>query len=488
MVASVLVEGGLLALPAVNAKGIRAFKGIPYAAPPVGDLRWRAPVAVVPWKGVRRTDRFGHFALQGVVFGDIDPTLHGTSEDCLYLNVCAPADAVGLPVLFWIHGGGFAVGSGSEPRYDGARLAARGIVVVTVNHRLNALGFMAHPELSAEAGGASGNYGMLDLVAALGWVQRNIGVFGGDASQVTIAGESAGSMAVSLLMASPLTEGLFHRAIGESGGWFDSPTVRIADLAVAEKQGQAFALKLRTKSAAELRALPAAEILAANPGMGFWPIVDGVFLPDTPARVFAKGVQNDVPLLAGWNKDEGFNFDFSQGKPAKWSYEGMARELFGTHSDEALLHYPVGSVRALSGDLTINHRAWAWIEAQKKSGRADIFRYRFDRGPRVNAGFFGERSGRDAGAFHSCEILYVLDNLDAFPWLVDADDQKVADLASGYWVNFVKTGDPNGAGLPAWPSYRDSGRMMVIDVEARAELPADTARHEFLAGVVADNA
>ncbi len=484
MAGSVLIDGGLLALPDTNAQGIRAFKGIPYAAPPLGDLRWRLPAAVVPWQGVRASDTFGRFSLQGVVFSDIDPTLHGTSEDCLYLNVWAPADAAGLPVLFYIHGGGFAVGSGSEPRYDGARLAARGVVVVTVNHRLNALGFMAHPALSAEAGGASGNYGMHDLVAALGWVLRNVASFGGDAGSVTIAGESAGSMAVSLLMASPLAKGMFHRAIGQSGGWFNSPIERIADLVAAEKQGHALAKKLRAKTAAELRALPSAAILAANPGMGFWPIVDGAFLPDSPAQAYAQGMQNDVALLAGWNKDEGFNFDFSQGKAKRWSYAGKVGEIFGGRTAEALRHYPDGSVRELSGDLTINHRAWAWIEAQKRSGKADIFRYRFDRGPKVNKGFFGERSGADAGAFHSCEILYVFDNLDAFPWLVDADDQKVADLVAGYWVNFVKTGNPNGSGLPVWPSYRGTGRMMVIDVKARSETPNDD-NHVFLASVTA---
>ncbi len=288
---SLVVEGGRLALPGPDANGVRGYKGIPYAAPPVGPLRWKPPQPVPAWDGVRPAHAFGPNSVQGVVFDDIDPTVCGVSEDCLYLNVWTPADpgtAQRLPVMVWIHGGGFAVGSGAEPRYDGARLAARGIVVVTLNHRLNALGFLAHPELTAELEhGASGNYGMLDLVAALQWVKRNIGAFGGDPEAVTIAGESAGSMAVSALMASPLAKGLFARAIGQSGAMFPSATRGLARLAEAEQAGLAFMRKVGAKSLAELRAAPAEAILAAAPGIGFWPIVDGWFLPKPPAEIFA---------------------------------------------------------------------------------------------------------------------------------------------------------------------------------------------------------
>jgi para-nitrobenzyl esterase len=272
---SIEVEGGRLATPEPDRRGIRCFKGVPYAAPPVGALRFRAPAPVVPWAGIRPTDAFGRNAVQCIVFDDIDPHTIGTSEDCLYLNIWTPAEldtSERLPVMFWIHGGGFAVGSGSEPRYDGGELAARGIIVVTVNYRLNVFGFLAHPEFSVESPyHASGNWGLLDLIAALAWVQRNIAAFGGDPRAVTIAGESAGSSAVSILMASPLAKGLFARAIAESGAFFSAPARQLEDLVAVEQAGIAFARKLVAESADDLRKLNADDILAAAPGIGFRP-------------------------------------------------------------------------------------------------------------------------------------------------------------------------------------------------------------------------
>jgi len=490
--ASVFVEVGQLAIPPPDAAGVRAFKGIPYAAPPVGALRWRPPQPVVAWSGVRAANAFGPNSMQGIVFDDIDPTVAGVSEDCLYLNVWTPAlgGAERLPVMVWIHGGGFAVGSGTEPRYDGAKLAARGVLVVTLNHRLNALGFLAHPELSAESPlHISGNYGMLDLVAALQWVARNIQAFGGDPEAVTIAGESAGSIAVSALMASPLARGLFSRAIGESGAMFPSPSRRAAGLAEAERAGLEFARKAGAKTLAELRSKSAEEILAANPGMGFWPVIDGYFLPRPPDQIFADGAQNDVALLAGWNKDEGFNFTLLQGADAPGAYADKVRAIFADRAGEALALYPAGepsldkkSARELGGDLTIIHGAWAWLEAQKKSGRCEIYRYRFDRAPRTPDDWFAHAPSREAGAFHAAEILYVFDNLHAFPWILTEDDQRVADLMSSYWLNFIKTGNPNGAGLPAWPSFRGSDNpFMVIDAAAQVRPDEDRARQAFLA-------
>jgi para-nitrobenzyl esterase len=489
---SVEVQGGRLAMALPDAQGVRCFKGIPYAAPPVGASRWRAPAPVPSWKGVRPTDAFGANAMQGIVFSDIDPYAVGISEDCLYLNVWTPAQPGGaerLPVMVWIHGGGFVVGSGAEPRYDGARLASRGIVVVTVNYRLNALGFLAHPALSAESPQkASGNWGLMDLIAALDWVKRDIARFGGDPGAVTIAGESAGSSAVSALMASPLGKGLFARAIGESGAVFASPARKLETLVEAECAGRDFARKVGAQDAAGLRRVPAGEILAAAPGIGFRPILDGYVLPRAPAELFVMRQHSDVPLLAGWNKDEGFNFDLRDVVPAR-PYEDLVRDMFGSRAPEALVLYPCGdgatigaSARALGGDARIAHPTWAWIEAQKAHGTADIFRFRFDRAPLTPEGWFGDKPSREAGAFHAGELLYVFDTLDVFPWLVDDADRAIAAVASGWWVNFVKTGNPNGAGLPTWPSYRGSGgAVMHIDHPCSVKRGTDEERHRFLA-------
>jgi para-nitrobenzyl esterase len=484
------IEGGKLGMPQPDASGVRAYKGIPYAAPPIGPLRWRPPQPVPAWGGVRPVDAYGANSLQGVVFDDIDPTTPGVSEDCLYLNVwtpAAPGSAERLAVLVWIHGGGFVVGSGSEPRYDGTRLAERGIVVVTLNHRLNALGFLAHPELSEESEhGVSGNYGMLDLVAALQWVNRNIEAFGGDPAQVTIAGESAGSIAVSALMASPLAKGLFSGAIGESGAMFATPSRSPAPLAAAEADGIAFMRKVGATNLKELREAPAEAILAAAPGLGYWPIIDGRFLPKSPAELFATGEQSDVPLMAGWNKDEGFNFTLLQGEDASRPYDELVREIFGKRTDTALRFYPTASpaveqqsARDLGGDLTIIHSTWAWIEAQKATGKAEIFRFRFDRAPLTPQGWFGKRDSSSAGAFHAGEILYVFDNLHAFPWLISDGDRALAKLASSYWINFVKTGDPNGPNLPPWPSF-STGSVMRLDAAAVSAPEDGRDRHIFL--------
>ena len=488
------IQGGRIGVPEANTKGVRAYRGLPYAAAPVGALRWRPPHPVAPWSGARPVDSFGWNAMQGVVFDDIDPTIPGISEDCLYLNVwtpAAPGEAAKLPVFFWIHGGGHVVGSGSEPRYDGANLAARGIVVVTVNLRLGAFGFLAHPELTAEQG-ASGNYGLLDLVAALQWTRDNIAAFGGDPAKVTIAGESAGSEAVSALMASPLAKGLFRGAIGQSAAMFSSPSRSPAPLKAAEALGADLGAKLGAKSLADMRAAPADAVLAAAPRFGFRPIVDGHFLPAAPAEIFAAHAQSDVPLLAGWCKDEGFNFTLPSGGEGEPSYVEAMRDIFGADAEACLKHYPAGtperdkaSARALGGDLTIIHNTWRWIEAQKATGKAPLWRFRFERCPLTPQGWFGERDSRDAGAFHAGDILYVFDNLHAFPWLIDESDREIARTASGYWVNFVKQGDPNGPGLPSWPSFREpNAPILAIDAPPRLMGEPDRERQEFLADVV----
>jgi para-nitrobenzyl esterase len=481
------IDSGPLKVPAADARGVRAYKGLPYAAPPVGLLRWRSPAPVAPWREPRPTDAFGPSSLQGVIWDDIDLGGAGVSEDCLYLNVwtpVAPGADERRAVLFYIHGGGFVAGSGAEPRYDGARLAARGIVVITVNYRLNALGFLAHPELTAE-NGFSGNWGLLDLVAALQWVSRNIAAFGGDPARVTIAGESAGSMAVSALMASTLARGLFAGAIGQSGGLFSGAAEPLPDRAAAESRGLDFMEALGVRTLADMRAAPAELVLAAAPGLGFRPIVDGHVLPRSLDAIFADGAQNDVPLIAGWTKDEGFNFGWLKGGEAEDAYEAMVRERFGPAADQVLAHYPGGasapaSAAALGGDLVIINKTWAWIEAQKTTGKADVFRYRFDRAPPVPQGWFGERDASTAGAFHAGDIPYMLDTLDGMPWSVGEADRATATAASGYWLNFVERGDPNGPGLPRWPSYRAGGEVMLIDEACSAVQEERRERQAFM--------
>ncbi len=476
------IASGKLSCPPPGQDGVRSFKGLPYASPPVQHLRWKPPQPVEKWSGTRDANAFGPNAPQRILFDDIDPFQIGVSEDCLYLNAWTPAQPnENLPVLFWIHGGGFAVGSGSEPRYDGAKLAQKGVVVITVNSRLNALGFLAHPALTTETG-SSGNFALLDLIAALHWVKTNITQLGGNPNAVTIAGESAGAMFVSLLMSSPLAKGLFHRAIGQSGAWFPSPERPMRNLVEAEQQGLEFAAKLGAKSVKELRAAPVEKILDANPGLGFWPITDGQVIPTHPPEIYRKGQQSDVPLLAGWNKDEGYNFDVSswgdfKGKP----FKEIVSALFPSEAQLVLNHY--ASPRDLGGDLVINHSTWAWIESHRKTATSDIFRYRFDRAPKTPKGWFPE--GANAGAFHSCEILYMFNNLNAFPWLVDKHDQEIADLMSGYWLNFIKSGNPNGSNLPQWPSYREEIRpVMVLDTKHQVIPDIDRERHQMLAQIV----
>jgi para-nitrobenzyl esterase len=477
---TIKTEQGTLAVNPATPDGVRAFRGIPYAAAPIGLLRWRPPQPFPNWVGARPTDTFGANSLQGILFHDIDPFAAGVSEDCLFLR---------RPVLFWIHGGGFVVGSGAEPRYDGGQFARRGIVVVTINHRLNALGFLAHPELTKEAEAqSSGNYGMLDLVAALQWVKHNIEQFGGDPDAVTIAGESAGSMAVSGLMVSPLARGLFIRAIGESGSLLANPTEPCLSLEEAEVNGESFAKLLGGQTLAELRALPAKTILDAAPGLGYRPIVDGFFLTDQPAKLFAEGKQHDVPLIAGWNKDEGFNFNVAKWGDGKKDIRHWLKIFLGSHAKRALMHYPdttelaVGqSTRNLGGDLIINHGTWRWLEGQRSTGKADIFRYCFDRAPVTPKDWLGAGDNTDAGAFHSCEIPYVFDTLDVFPWQTTSDDRQVSDTIAAYWINFIKTGNPNGKGRSIWPSYREAERPCLhINVQCHVENDIDGPRHRFL--------
>src|SRR6202451_572357 len=332
---------------------IRAFLGIPYAAPPVGDLRWKPPAPAAKWNGVRSAKEFGAHCMQGKVYGDMTFPDGGNSEDCLTLNVWTPAKKADakLPVMVWIYGGGFAAGGTSEPRQHGEKLAARGVIVVSMNYRLGVFGFFVHPELAKESGhNSSGNYGLLDQTAALQWVQRNIAAFGGEPDHVTIFGESAGSFSVSAQMASPLAKGLFQKAIGESGAAFFSGDLSFEPRSAREeKDAQLVRSKLGVSTLAQLRALPAQKLLDAfsppqSPGFDFSPDVDGYFLPEPVPAIFAARTQNDVPLLAGWNHDEGsFEIAFSPQKPTVETLKATAQKEFGDRADEFLKLYPPDS-------------------------------------------------------------------------------------------------------------------------------------------------
>ena len=329
---------------------VRSFLGIPYAAPPVGDLRWQPPVPAAKWTGVRKATEFGAHCMQGKVFGDMKFRDPGGSEDCLTLNVWVPAkpSAAKLPVMVWIYGGGFAAGTTSEARQDGTNLAQQGVIVVSMNYRLGVFGFFVHPELAKESGhNAAGNYGFFDQTAALRWVHENIAAFGGDPGNVTIFGESAGSFSVSAQMASPLSKGLFQKAIGESGGAFYSGGLTFEPRSAREeKDAKTVSAKLGVSTLAELRAIPAQKLLDAfapprSPGFDFGPDVDGYFLPEPVPAIFAAGKQNDVPLLAGWNHDEDiFEIAFNPQKPTADTLKATAQKEFGEKAPEFLKLYP----------------------------------------------------------------------------------------------------------------------------------------------------
>jgi para-nitrobenzyl esterase len=461
------VDGGRLAVPATSAAGVRVFKGLPYAAPPVGERRWRAPMPVEPWQGIRPTDAYAPNCLQPKMYRDVDPFSPSMSEDCLYLNVWTTAKAgEARPVIVWIHGGGYRAGYGGELRHDGTVLAQKGVVLVTINYRLGVFGFLAHPDLTAEsARHASGNYALMDMIAALQWVKRNIAAFGGDPNRVTIAGESAGSDAVSRLMASPEAAGLFQRAIGESGAAFG--TMRDASLAQGEAAGLAFTNAMDGKGIAALRRRSSAEILAlvmAPEGdWGFGPVIDGFVVPASAPDTFAAGKQNDVPLLTGWNADEGILFE--KGVLGDDSLTGALTKRFGRAASLAQAFYPASDATArqrFAGDRIMAVPTWSWAVAQVKTGHAPVFLYRFDQVPPIPADWFGKDwVGKYVGAFHSGEIAYVFGHPDILPgWHPTADDARVADLMSSAWAAFAAGGDPNGPGLPHWTAYQPDGTAL----------------------------
>ncbi|MGE5103028.1 MAG: carboxylesterase/lipase family protein [Deltaproteobacteria bacterium] len=472
--------------------GVRAFRGIPFASPPVRELRWRPPQPASHWQGVRRADRFANQCMQARVFSDMMFRNSGVSEDCLYLNVWMPPNArqgSALPVLVYFFGGGFVAGDGSEFRYDGESMARRGIVVVTTSYRLGIFGFFAHPELSAESPQhASGNYGLMDQTAALRWVRANITAFGGDPRRVTIAGESAGSMSVSAQMASPLAQGLFARAIGESGALFSS-SGPMASRAQMEQNGLRFAESVGASSLAALRELSATELLEMASRQGaprFVTDVDGYFFPQAPAEIFAAGRQARVPLLAGWNSEES-SWRALTPQPTTDSARAVLARVFGERADEAARYYPVRdsaeamqSLTDLASDRFIAYSTWKWLDLQATISGQPVYRY-----------FYGRPRPGAHGAAHSAEIEYAMGNLatnKVYAWT--PDDEKVSALMQSYFANFIMTGDPNGSGLPVWPvgsvDANGGAQRLRIDVDTRAE-PEPRARYRFLDRVFASS-
>jgi para-nitrobenzyl esterase len=494
--ASGLLEGGV-----TDEGRVRVFKGVPYAAPPVGPLRWKAPRPAAAWAGVRKADAFGAQCMQPAVFDDI-VFERPASEDCLFLNLWTPASdaSARLPVMVWIHGGGYQAGASHEARHDGVRLARHGVVLVTINYRLGVFGFFAHPALSQEDGrGSSGNYGLLDMVAALQWVRDNIAAFGGDPGNVTIFGESAGSFAVSALMAAPLAQGLFHKAIGESGAHF-GPSLAAPTREASEANGEKFAAALGATSPDQLRAKSGEDVVAAVAKWQPWfaPSIDGVVLREPVAETFAAGRQAKVPLLAGWNADESRGgVLLAAERPTAASFTAQTRKRFGPAADALLKVYPastdaeaVESAAALASDVFIGYSTWKWIEAHQATGKAPVYRYRFSRKIPVAPGQV--RNGRpvtaeDVGARHAGEIEYVfgtLDTVKAVTWTTA--DRALSEAIGRYWTNFARTGDPNGSGLQAWPRLgpgpagplQDMGPRLV-DLDTTISAIPEPARNRF---------
>jgi para-nitrobenzyl esterase len=491
---------------------LQEYFGIPFAKPPVGNLRWKAPQPLDNWQGVLQTKKFSPRPVQAIVFGDMDSRSDGLSEDCLYLNVWTPAkyDTKGLPVLVYFFGGGFVAGDGSEPRYDGASMASKGIVAVTVNYRLNIFGFLALPELSAEAPyKGSGNYGLLDQNAALKWVQKNIASFGGDPSKVTIAGESAGSIAVSAQMASPLSKKLFAGAIGESGAAIN-PTLFPVSLQDAEKTGSQFIKGFGSPTLEQLRAMSTREIYELyNSSKGFRlpTVIDGYFFTKPIPETFKAGEQAMVPLLVGWNSAEIPGGAFMQGLPyTEENYTKKLKEAYPKDYDQVLKLYSNTSAKeiessatSLASDRFIAYSTWKWADLQAKNSNQPVYRYLFSkvRPPvtdnTLTSGLAGGVVKKDPdapkpaepiGAPHASEIEYCMGNLylvKQHQWT--EDDYKVSRTMEDYFANFIKTGNPNGGGLPNWPAVTKTATdpdVMIIDVDSKAVKAPNDNRYIFL--------
>ena len=470
-----------------NTSDIFSFKGIPFASPPVGELRWKAPIAPTPWQGVKITDEFAASPMQAspepfmVYTAEFLIPKEPISEDCLYLNVWTGAVSATekRPVLVWIYGGGFMSGGTACPIYDGEALAKKGVIVVSIAYRVGPFGFFAHPDLSKESPNkASGNYGILDQVAALQWVRNNIVAFGGDPGNVTIAGQSAGSFSVNALCATPLAKGLFHKAIAESGSnIIDNPVIPATSLATAEADGVKFGEKLNAPTLKDLRNLPAAELVKAASGTGRI-ITDGYVLPEPIPVLFKNGRFADVPLLTGWNADEAFVFQYKN----KQEYQEMAMKNYGNEATTFLKYYPGNtdeearaSQVALSRDQIFGLSNYKWAAIQSGRGKSKVFVYYFTRKPPATGDFV------KWGAFHTAEVPYVFNNLAFFNRNFEPADHMLAGIMSDYWVNFMKKGDPNGNGLPKWPSFNAvKAEVMILSEKPGAAVLPGKAGLDFL--------
>lgn len=475
--APIRVEGGML--QGISEDGLALYRGIPFAEPPVGDLRWRAPQPAAKWDAIRHAAKFGPGCTQAVRNTGGGP---GVSEDCLYLNVWTPAKSPSdrIPVLVWIYGGGFNAGATSEPNYSGERLAKKGVVLVSIAYRVGLLGFLAHPDLSAETKSrVSGNYGLLDMISGLQWVQKNIAAFGGDPRRVTIFGESAGGIAVSMLCASPLARGLFHGAISQSGGSFGPPRPNplpgenLKRLADAERSGAEYAKSAGALSIADLRKLSGDRLPAGGRGMA-WPIIDGWVIPDDQYKLYAAGKYNDTPILIGYNSDEGSSFSPPR---TPEDYIANVKARYGPFADQLLKAYPTDATtvpktaRDLTRDAMFGWHTWVWARLQAKAGKSKVFYYCFDQHPEYPAG--SPRAGYGSG--HGADVVYVFAHLNASNPQTTKQDLAISEAMSTYWTNFAKRGDPNGEGVPRWPAFSDANPTVMYFAQTPHTGPVPSA-------------
>lgn len=478
---TVKTDAGLVSGIANNDNSIHIFKGIPFAAPPVGELRWKAPQPIASWQGIKQCVQFAASPMQNAPIPFMMYTApylipsSPISEDCLYLNVWtnAKSSKEKKPVMVWIYGGGFVSGGTACAIYDGENMAKKGVVFVSIPYRVGVFGFLAQLELTKEANGkSSGNYAFLDQIAALKWVQKNIEAFGGDPNNVTIIGQSAGAFSVCALTASPLANGLFKRAIAESGGMFAS-NARIQNLQSAEKKGEAWLKKINVNSIEDLRKLPADSIQKLSAGFGAGPVIDGYVLPKDVYSIYNNHEQNDVEILTGWNADDGFPSDSLN--PA--TYVSQSKEKYGTLADEYLKAFPGGttdeakkSLFAFNRDELFAWQAYTWAKLETLKGKNSVYVYLFKR---------TSPGEEQYGAFHSSEIPFALDNLHTWDLQWTDADKKLADVMSDYWTNFAKTGNPNGNGLSEWKSFNASeNKIMNLDINDQSMQPI-AVQNEF---------